>query len=139
MFYVYIIRSQNKPDQTYVGFTRELKQRLLMHNQDRSPHTAKFSPWQIEFYCAFKREEKALAFECYLKSNSGKAFASKRLLQTDFRSELRQRLRAQDGVLCRFRDVEQSLASPFRAADGLEHVPQSLTNLIWHGTKNKMR
>ncbi len=45
-----------------------------------SPHTAKFSPWRIEFYCAFKQEDKALAFERYLKSHSGKAFASKRLL-----------------------------------------------------------
>jgi predicted GIY-YIG superfamily endonuclease len=80
VFYVYIIRSQNQPDQTYVGFTRDLKQRLLTHNQDRSPHTAKFSPWRIEFYCAFKQEDKAPAFERYLKSHSGKAFASKRLL-----------------------------------------------------------
>jgi predicted GIY-YIG superfamily endonuclease len=51
-----------------------------MHNQGRSLHTAKFSPWQIEFYSAFKQEDKALAFERYLKSHSGKAFASKRLL-----------------------------------------------------------
>ena len=58
----------------------DLKQRLLTHNQDCSPHTAKFSPWGIEFYCAFKQEDKALAFERYLKSHSGKAFASKRLL-----------------------------------------------------------
>jgi predicted GIY-YIG superfamily endonuclease len=79
MFYVYIIRSVNQPDQTYIGFTRDLKQRLITHNQDRSPHTAKFSPWRIEFYCAFKQEDKALAFERYLKSHSGKAFASKRL------------------------------------------------------------
>ena len=63
-----------------IGFTRDLKQRLLTHNKDRSPHTAKFSPWRIEFYCAFKQENKALAFERYLKSHSGKAFASKRLL-----------------------------------------------------------
>ena len=76
----YHIRSVNRPDQTYIGFTRDLKQRLLVHNQGRSPHTAKFSPWQIEFYCAFKQEDKALAFERYLKSHSGKAFASKRLL-----------------------------------------------------------
>jgi len=58
-----------------------------MHNQGRSLHPAKFSPWQIEFYSAFKQEDKALAFERYLKSHSGKAFASKRLLQTDFHSE----------------------------------------------------
>ena len=80
MFYVYIIRSETHPDQTYVGFTEDLRQRLTTHNQGGSPHTAKFTPWQLEFYCAFRSKAKALAFERYLKSHSGKAFASKRLL-----------------------------------------------------------
>ncbi|MGD0206172.1 MAG: GIY-YIG nuclease family protein [Verrucomicrobiota bacterium] len=75
-----MIWSINRPDQTHIGFTRNLKQRFCMHNQGRSLHPAKFSPWQIEFYSAFKQEDKALAFERYLKSHSGKAFASKRLL-----------------------------------------------------------
>ena len=80
MFYVYIIRSESRSGQTYVGFTTDLKQRLAKHNAGGSPHTAKFAPWRLEFYCAFQREEKALAFERYLKSHSGKAFANKRLL-----------------------------------------------------------
>ncbi len=79
MFYVYIIRSENQPGQTYVGFTENLKQRLTTHNQCGSPHTTKFAPWQLEFHCAFTQKDKALAFERYLKSHSGKAFASKRL------------------------------------------------------------
>jgi putative endonuclease len=80
MFYVYILRSERYPDQTYIGFTHDLKQRLITHNQGGSSHTSKFIPWQIEFYCAFKNEARARAFERYLKSHSGKAFASKRLL-----------------------------------------------------------
>ena len=80
MFYVYIIRSETHPDQTYVGFTEDLRQRLATHNQSGSPHIAKFAPWQLEFYCAFKQKGKAPAFERYLKSHSGKAFAGKRLL-----------------------------------------------------------
>jgi predicted GIY-YIG superfamily endonuclease len=80
MFYVYILRSESHLDQTYVGLTQNLKQRLLTHNQGGSPHTAKFAPWQTEFYCAFKEEHRARQFELYLKSHSGKAFASKRLL-----------------------------------------------------------
>ena len=79
MFYVYIIRSINLSYQTYIGFTEDLKQRILTHNQGRSMHTAKFSQWPIEFYCAFKEKAKALDFERYLKSHSGKAFANKRL------------------------------------------------------------
>jgi hypothetical protein len=35
---------------------------------------------RIAFYCAFQSKAKALAFERYLKSHSGKAFAAKRLL-----------------------------------------------------------
>jgi predicted GIY-YIG superfamily endonuclease len=81
MFYVYILRSESHAEQTYVGFTANLKQRLLTHNQGGSVHTARFAPWQIEFYCAFKDESRALEFERYLKSHSGKAFANKRLLQ----------------------------------------------------------
>jgi len=79
MFYVYIIRSESRREQTYVGFTHDLKQRLFVHNQGGSSYTAKFIPWQIEFDCAFKREDKAMAFEHYLKSHSGQAFAKKRL------------------------------------------------------------
>jgi len=59
MFYVYILRSKNRPEQTYVGFTHDLKNRLATHNSGGSPHTAKFLPWQIEFYSAFKVEERA--------------------------------------------------------------------------------
>jgi len=81
MFYVYILRSESQSEQTYIGFTANLKQRFETHNQGGSPHTAKFAPWQIEFYCACKHESRALEFERYLKSHSGKAFANKRLIQ----------------------------------------------------------
>ena len=80
MFCVYIIRSKTRPDQTYVGFTDDLRQWLAKHNQGRSPHTSKFIPWRVVFYCGFLSKAKALAFEHYLKSHSGKAFAAKRLL-----------------------------------------------------------
>ena len=80
MSYGYILRSESYPDQTYIEFTRDLKQRLTTHNQGDSPHTAKFLPWRLEFYCAFPVEARAFAFERCLKSHSGKAFARKRLL-----------------------------------------------------------
>lgn len=82
MFYVYNLRSEAHQDQAYIGFTGDLRQRLTTHNQGGSPHIAKFAPWQIEFYCAFRCEDRAMAFERYLKSHSGKAFAGKHLLQT---------------------------------------------------------
>ena len=80
MHYVYIIRSIAFPEKTYVGFSSNLKSRLQKHNDGGSPHTAKFKPWELVWYCAFPDKYKALEFEKYLKSHSGKAFANKRLV-----------------------------------------------------------
>lgn len=79
MWYVYIIRSVRFPEQDYTGATADLKQRIVDHNAGKSPHTAKFIPWTLVWYCAFHDKYKALAFEKYLKSHSGRAFAKKRL------------------------------------------------------------
>ena len=70
MFYTYIIRSIAHPDQRYIGHTADLRQRLAKHNKGDVPHTSKFKPWKIEVYIAFETEEKAIAFEFYLKSGS---------------------------------------------------------------------
>jgi putative endonuclease len=79
MWYVYIARSDEFPEQEYTGATANLKSRMADHNAGRSPHTAKFAPWTLIWYCAFPDKLTALAFEKYLKSHSGRAFAKKRL------------------------------------------------------------
>lgn len=80
MHYVYIIQSINYPDQIYVGYTQDLKKRLSNHNAGTTPHTTKYMPWELVMYLAFNNEEKAIEFEKYLKSHSGRAFRYKRLL-----------------------------------------------------------
>jgi predicted GIY-YIG superfamily endonuclease len=79
MFYVYLIESETVPGQRYVGLTADLRARLARHNSRRSPHTAKFAPWRLVAYFAFSQRVKAAAFEKYLKSGSGHAFAHRRL------------------------------------------------------------
>ena len=89
MWYVYIIRSTSSPKESYVGATADLKQRVADHNNGKSTHTAKFVPWELLWYCAFPDKFKALEFEKYLKSHSGRAFANKRLIYLpDQRGEL---------------------------------------------------
>jgi predicted GIY-YIG superfamily endonuclease len=73
--YVYLIRSVPKPEQTYIGFTEDLQQRLADHNRGASVHTAPLRPWALVSAHAFTSREKAKAFELYLKSGSGRAFA----------------------------------------------------------------
>ena len=80
MYFVYILRSISYPDQTYVGFTENVDARIKKHNEGGNVSTAKQRPWKLVFYCAFEDKSRALAFETYLKSHSGKAFSAKRLL-----------------------------------------------------------
>lgn len=79
MHYVYILRLKN--GQFYVGYTANIDDRLGRHLRGEACRTTERIPADsIEFYSAFKSEEKARAFEKYLKSSSGFAFRSKRLL-----------------------------------------------------------
>jgi putative endonuclease len=78
-FYVYILQSEASHGGFYIGFTEDLKSRLKKHNSGEVPHTAKFRPWRIKTAIAFTEPERAIAFEHYLKSASGRAFAKKRL------------------------------------------------------------
>ena len=42
-------------------------------------HTAKYRPWTIDVVMEFPEERRAVAFERYLKSGSGGAFARRHL------------------------------------------------------------
>ena len=79
MRYVYILESVAFPGRHYTGITDDLRQRLAKHNAGEVPHTSKYKPWQLKTYLAFSDEKQAFAFERYLKSASGRAFAKKRL------------------------------------------------------------
>ena len=77
--YVYILQSESSPDRFYVGFTEDLKARLKKHNAGEVPHSSELRPWKINTAIAFTDREQAFAFERYLKTASGRAFAKKRL------------------------------------------------------------
>lgn len=79
MTYVYILRSVRDPGRHYVGVTSDLRARLQKHNAGEVAHTSKYAPWTIKTYLAFEEEKRAVEFEKYLKSGSGRAFAKKRL------------------------------------------------------------
>ena len=74
--YVYILVSETNPDRHYTGITDDLDDRIRAHNAGQVPHTSKNRPWRIETAIGFRCRKKARAFEEYLKSHSGRAFAS---------------------------------------------------------------
>ncbi len=81
MFHVYILRSISRPTQIYIGFSSiDMDTRLERHNAGSTPATARYVPWIIAWHYTFPDKQKAVEFESYLKSGSGRAFLHKRLL-----------------------------------------------------------
>lgn len=75
--FVYILVSARDPRQHYTGRTTNLGARLKAHNAGQVPHTSKLKPWRIDTAIAFRNRSNAVEFDEYLKSHSGRAFASK--------------------------------------------------------------
>ncbi len=76
--FVYVLRSLVQPSRCYVGLTSDVRARLVAHNAGLSPHTSHSRPWKLRVAIEFEEEAAAIAFEKYLKSGSGRAFAMRR-------------------------------------------------------------
>ena len=75
--FVYVLRSEAKTSQTYVGISSDVAARLKWHNAGPSGHTLRHRPWRVAVSIEFPTEQQALRFERYLKSGSGRAFAKR--------------------------------------------------------------
>jgi predicted GIY-YIG superfamily endonuclease len=80
---VYVLQSEAEPTRYYTGLTSNLRSRLDDHNAGRCPHTATGRPWRIDMIVKFSDECRAVAFETYLKSGSGGAFAKRHFRRDD--------------------------------------------------------
>ena len=74
--FVYLLRSE-RSGCPYVGVTSDVPGRLATHNSGGSLFTAPHRPWRLVVAFEFPAEERALKFERYLKSGSGRAFAQR--------------------------------------------------------------
>ena len=73
--YVYLLQSESNPNKRYIGLTNDPSRRLEEHNAGKSKHTSRFKPWRPAVTIWFDDDDKARAFETYLKRGSGHAFA----------------------------------------------------------------
>lgn len=74
---VYLLESISHPGERYVGKTTDLWAGLRDHNAGKSTYTTRFTPWQLVVAVRFEDDARADAFERYLKSGSGHAFAKR--------------------------------------------------------------
>mgnify|MGYP000418548823 CR=1 FL=1 len=78
MWYVYVLRC--KDGTLYVGYTRNLRKRIQEHKNGSVKYTKTRLPVKVIWIGVFLSKKKAVLFEKYLKSGSGKAFLKKRLI-----------------------------------------------------------
>ena len=64
MYYVYALKSRTNGD-LYIGFTTDLKERFMLHNNKKVRSTKAYVPWKLVYYEAYfdkfdatKREKK---------------------------------------------------------------------------------
>lgn len=53
MFYVYVIKSK-QTEKLYYGFSTDLKQRMISHNNGGDVATKSGVPWELVYYESFK-------------------------------------------------------------------------------------
>jgi len=66
MYYVYLIKSK-KNGRVYTGFTSDLKQRFIDHNDGKSKYTKNNRPYFIAYYEAYASKSDAQKRERSLK------------------------------------------------------------------------
>lgn len=66
MFYVYCLKSE-KDDSVYIGYTNDLKRRLVEHNLGKSFSTKNKIPFKLVYYEAYSSQSDAKYCEKNLK------------------------------------------------------------------------
>ncbi len=74
MFTVYVLYSKDY-DKIYIGYTSDLEQRLLSHNElGKKGWTIKFRPWQLIYKETIQLKSDAMKREKELKTAAGRNF-----------------------------------------------------------------
>jgi putative endonuclease len=78
MFYVYLLHCVTD-EGFYIGFSTDLKRRLLEHKRGAAFATRFRGPWKLIYYEAYTEREDAEGRERYLKSGGGRRFLRQQL------------------------------------------------------------
>jgi len=78
MFYVYILESI-KYRTWYIGYTKDIENRIIKHNRGDNYSTKAKRPWKLIYYEAYLNKYDALGRERFLKSGAGHRFIKKQI------------------------------------------------------------
>ena len=68
-YYVYMLKSQGIKSITYVGYTNNIKKRLVLHNSGKGAKFTRGRTWRLIYKEIFKSKSKAISREYYIKKN----------------------------------------------------------------------
>ena len=68
-YYVYMLKLINKKSITYVGYTKNLKNRISLHNSGKGAKFTRGRKWKLIYKEKYVSKNKAISREYYIKKN----------------------------------------------------------------------
>ena len=68
-YYVYMLKSLNKNNQTYVGYTKNLPERIKLHNSGKGAKFTRGRKWKLIYKEKYTTKNQAISREYYIKNN----------------------------------------------------------------------
>ena len=68
-FYIYILKSVKGKAVTYVGYTKNLKNRVKLHNEGKGAKFTRGRKWKLIYKEKFKTKTMAMSREHFIKKN----------------------------------------------------------------------
>ena len=68
-YYVYMLKSKGVKSVTYVGYTKNIKERIALHNSGKGAKFTRGRNWRLVYKEIFKSKSKAISREYYIKKN----------------------------------------------------------------------
>ena len=69
VFYVYMLMTLGKKQISYVGYTKNLKKRLNLHNNGKGAKFTRGRKWRLIYKEKYSTKKEAISREYYIKKN----------------------------------------------------------------------
>ena len=64
-----MLKSQGVKSVTYIGYTKDIKRRIALHNSGKGAKFTRGRTWRLVYKEIFKSKSKAISREYYIKKN----------------------------------------------------------------------
>ena len=68
-YYVYMLKSKEVKSVTYVGYTKNIRARIALHNSGKGAKFTRGRTWKLIYKEVFQSKSKAISREYYIKKN----------------------------------------------------------------------